>query len=77
MKLSKMQKGQSGTVKNIDCKESVKNIENNTNSTKSISYTIGKYKINVKREYENSGNSFLESVMNLLYDEMESRKAKK
>ena len=25
MKLSKMQKGQSGTVKNIDCKESVKN----------------------------------------------------
>ena len=57
--------------------EGVKKIENNTNSTKPISYTIGKYKINVKREYENSGNSFLESVMNLLYDEMESRKTKK
>ena len=57
--------------------ESVKNIENNTNSTKSISYTIGKYKINVKREAENGGRSILESVMNLLYDEMESRKAKK
>ena len=57
--------------------ESVKNIENNTNSTKSISYTIGKYKINVKRESDKGGRSILENVMNLLYDEMESIKAKK
>ena len=57
--------------------ESVKNIENNTNSTKSISYTIGKYKINVKRESDKGGRSILENVMNLLYDEMESRKKRK
>ena len=58
--------------------ENIKNVVNNDSSTnKRITYMIGKYKINVKREYENSGNSFLESVMNLLYDEMESRKTKK
>ena len=57
--------------------ESVKNTENITNSTnESITYIYGKYKIKVKRESEKSGKSILESVMNLLYDEMESRKSK-
>ena len=58
--------------------ENIKNVVNNDSSTnKRITYMIGKYKINVKREAENAGRSILESVMNLLYDEMESRKKRK
>ena len=58
--------------------ENIKNVVNNDSSAnKRITYIIGKYKINVKRESDKGGRSILENVMNLLYDEMESRKAKK
>lgn len=41
-----------------------------------FSYQIGKYKINVKREFEKQGSTILENVMCLIYDEMTSRKNK-
>ncbi len=41
-----------------------------------FSYKIGKYKINVRREFEKQGASVLENVMCLIYDEMEARKNK-
>ena len=44
---------------------------------KCVSYKIGKYKINVKREFENQGASILENVMCMIYDEMKARKNKK
>ncbi len=58
--------------------ENIKNVVNNDSSAnKRITYIIGKYKINVKRESDKGGRSILENVMNLLYDEMESRKKRK
>ena len=58
--------------------ENIKNVVNNDSSAnKRITYIIGKYKINVKRESDKGGRSILESVMNLLYDEMVSRKKRK
>ena len=58
--------------------ENIKSVVNNDSSAnKRITYIIGKYKINVKRESDKGGRSILESVMNLLYDEMESRKKRK
>lgn len=44
---------------------------------KCFSYKIGKYKINVRREFEKQGSTILENVMCLIYDEMEARKNKK
>ncbi len=41
---------------------------------KCFSYKIGKYKINVRREFEKQGATVLENVMCLIYDEMEARK---
>lgn len=58
--------------------ENIKNVVNNDSSAnKRITYIIGKYKINVKRESDKGGRSILENDMNLLYDEMESRKKRK
>lgn len=58
--------------------ENIKSVVNNDSSAnKRITYIIGKYKINVKRESDKGGRSILENVMNLLYDEMESRKKRK
>ena len=58
--------------------ENIRNVVNNDSSAnKRITYIIGKYKINVKRESDKGGRSILENVMNLLYDEMESRKKRK
>lgn len=58
--------------------ENIRNVVNNDSSAnKRITYMIGKYKINVKRESDKGGRSILENVMNLLYDEMESRKKRK
>ena len=54
--------------------------KNNTEGkveNKPFSYQIGKYKINVKREFEKQGSTILENVMCLIYDEMASRKNKK
>ena len=54
--------------------------KNNTEGkveNKCFSYQIGKYKINVKREFEKQGSTILENVMCLIYDEMVSRKNKK
>ena len=56
--------------------ETKNNIENETEN-KRFSYQIGKYKINVKREFEKQGSTLLENVMCLIYDEMASRKNKK
>lgn len=56
--------------------EDVKKLGNTSSSDKKIVYTFGKYTIKVKRESEKNGPSILESVMNLLYDEMQSRKNK-
>lgn len=39
-----------------------------------FSYKIGKYTINVRREFEKKGTSVLENVMSMIYDEMEARK---
>ena len=44
---------------------------------KCVSYKIGKYKINVKREFEKQGTTILENIMCMIYDEMEARKNKK
>ena len=44
---------------------------------KCCSYKIGKYTINVKREFEKQGATVLDNVMCLIYDEMEARKQKK
>ena len=44
---------------------------------KCCSYKIGKYTINVKREFEKQGSTLLENVMCLIYDEMTSRKNNK
>ena len=38
---------------------------------------IGKYKINVRREFEKQGATILENVMCMIYDEMEARKKNK
>ena len=44
---------------------------------KSCPYKIGKYTINVKREFEKQGATVLDNVMCLIYDEMEARRQKK
>lgn len=44
---------------------------------KCFSYKIGKYQINVKREFEEQGTTILENIMCMIYDEMEARKNKK
>lgn len=44
---------------------------------KYVSYKIGKYKINVRREFEKQGTTILENVMCMIYDEMEARKNRK
>ena len=56
--------------------ETKNNIERETEN-KRFSYQIGKYTINVKREFEKHGTTILENVMCLIYDEMASRKNKK
>ena len=56
--------------------ETKNNIESETEN-KRFSYQIGKYKINVKREFEKQGSTILENVMCLIYDEMTSRKNNK
>ena len=56
--------------------ETKNNTEGNVEN-KCFSYQIGKYKINVKREFEKQGTTILENVMCLIYDEMKSRKNKK
>ena len=54
--------------------ENIKNVVNNDSSAnKRITYIIGKYKINVKRESDKGGRSILENVMCMIYDEMEAR----
>ena len=53
--------------------------KNNTEykeTDKCFSYKIGKYTINVRREFEKQGTSILENVMCMIYDEMEARKNK-
>ena len=58
----------------------MRGIKNNTEceaENKRFSYQIGKYKINVKREFEKQGSTILDNVMCLIYDEMVSRKNKK
>ena len=54
-----------------------KNCTEGNLDNKRSSYQIGKYKINVKREFEKQGSTILENVMCLVYDEMVSRKNKK
>jgi len=44
---------------------------------KYFTYKIGKYKINVRREFEKQGATILENVMCMIYDEMEARKKNK
>ena len=54
--------------------------KNNTEhkaENKSCSYKIGKYKINVKREFEKQGAIVLDNIMCMIYDEMEARRQKK
>ena len=56
--------------------ETKNNIERETENKRFL-YQIGKYTINVKREFEKQGTTILENVMCLIYDEMASRKNKK
>lgn len=55
----------------------VKNTTEYKTNDNCISYKMGKYTINVKREFEKQGASVLENIMCMIYDEMEKRKSNK
>ena len=55
----------------------VKNTTEYKTNDNCLSYKIGKYKINIRREFEKQGASVLENVMCMIYDEMETRKNNK